>query len=276
MSTSPSLLQLHVSFNRKVAQQFLRWFSGPGSAIAQHASGASPCPPGKPCASCPVPQLPWDSGSEDETPQAIEGSRCLYRRQKGFCPSTDISAPRGYGGAGGSGTDPTRLSQPFPAPQRQGKSLSNAAGNFTVCYKNTWGWELSERFLCFLHGQLEWKWLEVSPQAHFFFFLFVGCDFWQKRIFSICIFSPLFSLSNSLCFCNEDGVWNCKPKVPELLLETCEAHYPFLQLWVDDYFSLSFLVWFLLVVVGLGVFVVLFVCLFSQEKQFKSHKCLNM
>lgn len=123
-----------------------------------------------------------------------------------FCPSTDISAPRGYGGAGGSGTDPTRLSQPFPAPQRQGKSLSNAAGNFTVCYKNTWGWELSERFLCFLHGQLEWKWLEVSPQAHFFFFLFVGYDFWQKRIFSICIFSPLFSLSNSLCFCNEDGV----------------------------------------------------------------------
>lgn len=116
----------------------------------------------------------------DETSPAVEGSRCLFRRQKSFCPSSDIKALRGYSGADASGTDPSRLSQPFPAPQRQGKSVSNAEGNFTVCYKNIWGWELSEHFLCFLHRQLEWKWLEVSPRALFFFFLSVGYDFWQK------------------------------------------------------------------------------------------------
>lgn len=118
----------------------------------------------------------------------------MFRRQKGYCPSTDISALRGYGGAGGRGTDPTRLSQPFPAPQRQGRSVSNAEGHFTLCYKNTWGWELSEHFLCFLHRPLEWKWLEVSPQALFFFLCLFGMISGKNEFLAFA-----FSLPSSCC-----------------------------------------------------------------------------
>lgn len=69
--------------------------------------------------------------------------------------STDVDALWGYSGAGGSNMDPTRLPQPLPALERQGKPVSNTEGNFTMCCKNTRGWELTEHLLYPLHRRLE-------------------------------------------------------------------------------------------------------------------------
>lgn len=92
---------------------------------------------------------------------------------KGYWPSTDISALRGYGGAGGSGTDPTRLSQPFPAPQRQGKSASNAEGNVTVCYKIPGVGNLVNTYCVFSIDNLNGNGLRLPHRLFFFFFFFV-------------------------------------------------------------------------------------------------------